>query len=108
MLTIRTVRRGLKSQRVRQYLAIGSYCPRDIADLVGCSYQLVTKIRRELRLPSERDTLARRMAVLEQRVRDQGRMIAHFMAERCSCPAISSALIAHAGNGKQPGWLIEQ
>jgi hypothetical protein len=62
--------RGDKSNRVRAILAQSNMCAADIAMEAGVSYQLVTALRRKMRLRYDGDTVARRVAILEQEVRD--------------------------------------
>ena len=59
-----------KSARVRTLLTTTGYSPREIADIVGCAYGLVTYQRRRLRMASQREAVERRVSFLEQAVRE--------------------------------------
>ena len=87
------MKRGAISKRVRLMLTTSDCEPREIAIICRCSYQLVTKLRRELRVPSEHDTLARRVAMLDQDVRDLRRLVTHLMRSSQSYDNPSSAVV---------------
>ena len=78
--------RGEKVARVRTLLRTSNYCPRDIADIVRCSYQLATAERRKMRLPHEHDTMRFRLSRAEQEIRDLRRMITHLLREGAETP----------------------
>ena len=87
----------VKSERVRSLLLTTDHSARDIADICECSYTLVTHERRKLRLRSERDTLARRVSMLEERVRDLERIIASLGKSRRYRLATPGVTLARAG-----------
>ena len=69
-------RRGTKSARVETCLITTEYDPREIADICHCSYDLVVKLRRRLRLPYERELVRLQISRLQQDVSDQRGYIA--------------------------------
>ena len=75
-------------------LATSDCGPREIAIICRCSYQLVTKLRRELRVRSEHDTLARRVAMLDQDVRDLWRLVNKLTTTSAPSPNPVSTLLA--------------
>jgi hypothetical protein len=71
-------RRGAFSQRVRELLVTTSHTPREISAMVGCSYELATKIRRESGTASYRQMLTRRVDDLTLAVRDLRERVRHL------------------------------
>lgn len=64
-----------KSERVKSLIKTSGYSSRDIAEIAGCSPELVRVCRRSLRAPSERETLVRKVARLEEEVRELSRVV---------------------------------
>lgn len=77
----------VKAERVRAYLGTTDYTASEIAAIVKCSYQLVTAERRKLRCRTERDTVQRRLAMLEQEVREHRTAIRKLTASSTIEPA---------------------
>ena len=77
-----SVGRETKVARVRVLLQTTNYTPAQIAAIVGSSYQLATSERRKLRIRSEHDTIARRVEMLEQEIRDHRAILRRLMANR--------------------------
>ena len=80
------VRKTLKCRQIRTLLATTNYSARDISQIVNCAYFHVTAQRRKLRLPSEHDTLARRVVRLDQEVRDLRAIVHHLIGRQAVAP----------------------
>ena len=72
---IKTSKRKSHTVRVATLLVTTVYSAREIADMCGCSYQLVTHVRRQLNLPHANQTREQMLARLERELRDLRRKI---------------------------------
>ena len=72
---IKTSKRKSHTVQVKTLLVMTQYSAREIAEMCGCSYQLVTHVRRQLNLPHANQTREQMLARLERELRDLRRKI---------------------------------
>src|SRR5262249_15618252 len=75
------LRNNSKSSKVRMLLTTTDYGARDIGNIVECHPDLVRKIRRQMRLPYERETTKARLERLEQDIRDLRAQVLHYCGQ---------------------------
>jgi hypothetical protein len=74
-------RQHSKSELVRSLLQTTNYTPFEIAELAPCSYQLVTLLRRQLRLPYSTQTIQARLAMAQEELREHRARVSRLESE---------------------------